>query len=194
MNKNLNKISAWLKNPLYRLGVIAFLFLFIWMIIIILGKNQIRMGKLKFKELNSNISQIQNMIGASQSVEKGRELLKNKLNLLNSKFPSKEDAALQALSELAKFFDLNISSIKFNSKETYLTKGGQSKIIDGKECKLLNVFIILEGSYQDFFQLIYKMPGSLPVLIKIEHFTMHKSALHPKWLDITLELKLYLLV
>lgn len=194
MNKNLNKILEWLKNPLYRFELMVALFIFIWVISMMVGKNQIHIKQSKLKELNGNISQIQNMIGSSKSVETGRELLKNKLSLLNSRLPSKEDTALQALSELAKSFDLNISSIKFNSKEAYLSKSSQPKIIDGKECKLLNVSINLEGSYQNFFQFICKMPGALPVLIKIEHFTMHKSSTQPKWLDISLQLRLYLLV
>lgn len=194
MNTNLNKILEWLKNPLYRLELMVALFIFIWVISIMVSKNQINIKKSKLKELSGNISQIQNIISSSKSVETGRKLLKNKLSLLDSRLPSKEDAALQALYELAKSFDLNISSIKFNSKETYLSKSSQSKTIDGKECKFLNVSINLEGSYQSFFQFICKMPGSLPVLIKIEHFTMHKSSLPSKWLEISLELRLYLLV
>lgn len=194
MKKNLNKLSELLNSPLRRLGAVTSIFVLIWFVSILIMQNQMNKNKLSLDKNRVEIDQISKLLGSAATISIGKEEFVHQLDLLNSKLPVKEDAALNALSELAKSIRLNVLTIKAQEKHAYVNSSGQKVVIDGKECQELGVSIILEGNYLNFFQFIYKIPGSIPALIKIENIKIQRNPQKPTALTISVDFKLYMLV
>jgi len=106
--------------------------------------------------------------------------------------PQKEEEAVRLLSAIAKDLSVEIGSIRLQPKVDFSFADGK-QIFDQKKCQVVIVSINMKSYYKNFIDYLEKLKESLPAVVTVESLTISKAGADSAKLNITMNLKLYLL-
>ena len=142
--------------------------------------------------VNAQIERIEAMMEEGKTEAEMLALLHERNTYFNSKFPSKEEGALNALAVLAQEADVEQLSSALQPKKTCFDKNKQPIKINDKICKEIFISLKMRGSYENIINYIELLKDKLPAFVTIESiFLKSKAGTHR--LDVVIELKMYTL-
>ncbi len=189
----MKNISLSQKKIILILGIVAAVFLLFCFFIYYPAKNTVSRIKQELSGIENQIQGIELIISNAKTMGEGIKLLEQRYQQLNSKFPQKEEESLRALSDLAPVSNIDIISIRPETKAVFIGANNQKVEIDGKVCQKVFVSIEMNGAYQDLVKYLENLKKSLPVFIGIERLKISKGAKETPKLDIALDISFYLL-
>lgn len=141
----------------------------------------------------NQIQEIKTIVSGVKSQGEGIRILKEKLKGLDNKFPSKEEEASKMLSALARKVNIEIISVKLESKKELIDENNNKIGIEEKTCQSILVSMEIKCPYKDLISYIRALKESLPALVTVEALRISKDGPQPLTLNVTLTLNLYIL-
>jgi len=136
-----------------------------------------------------DIAQIKSIIEGGSSIEESKKILKNKLEILETRFPPREGEIIKRISQVAK--DLNIEILSLTPSVKTPLKDSPS--VEGKNCYVLPIAIEATGEFVKVIDYLKELTNKLPYFITIEGINLTKSD-KDGLLKIRLSLNAYLLL
>jgi len=174
-------------------GAVLLVFLAFIFAVYVPSKNSARSIKSELEGIDSQIQVVEAFLSSAGSMAGGLERLKEKDQYLIDKFPPKEEAALQMLSEFAKKLNIEVASVTPAPKEDFIYGNSEKVEIEGKACQRVPVALELKGSYKNLVQYIETIRESLPAYVVLEKLKIVKNKEGLPKLKIVLDMSLYLL-
>ncbi len=174
--------------------IVIAVFLIFWLFIYSPTKCSVQRYKRELISQESQIKEIEAVIGEAKTMDEGIRLLKARYQGLNNKFPQKEEDSLRMFSDIAKKLNIEIISIRPQPKREFLDEDNQKVEIEGATCLTVLVTIEMDCFYKDlvkYIQALKEASGLAFVTLEKLQITKDKSGT-PK-LNIVLDLSLYLL-
>lgn len=155
--------------------------------------NRIKTIKQELSEIEKQIQGIESVINKDVKFEESIQLLEQEYKKLNSKFPQKEEEALKMLADTAAVSNIEIISIRAESKSPFLDAQGKKIEIEGKLCQKVLVSVDVKALYKDLINYFENVRKTLPVFVSMEKFRIFKSEKEASRVDVSLEIGFYLL-
>jgi len=171
----------------------VFIFFMLWTFLYVPFKETIKELKSELIGIQGQILQIEGKTAGSEEINQGFRQLEERYQWVNSKFPKKEEKALRMLSDLAKEFKVEVSSIRSQPKVAFLDENAQKVEIEEGLCQKLLVSIEMKSVYKDLVGYIDALKKFLPAYVTIESMRIRKEGPGLQQLNISLDLNLYLL-
>ena len=112
---------------------------------------------------------------------------------LNDMFPLKEDQSLSALSDLARDNNMEVLSVKSQPKVAFMSADQLEVIVDGKKYHTVTISLHMKGKFKDLVGYLLAIKKSVPAYLTVEGLQLRKIVATSSALDISLEIKIYLL-
>lgn len=187
------KISLTQKKIIFIFAIVISAFLLFYFFVYSPAKNKVASLKQELSGVQGQIKAIEAITREAKTMEAGIALLETKYQQLSAKFPLKEEEVIKILSDLAPASNIEIISIRPESKTLFLDAGNQKIEIDGKSCQKVFVSIELRGIYHDLVKYLDSVKESMPAFINIEGVKISKDSAATVKLNINLGVSFYLL-
>jgi len=174
-------------------GVIVFGFFLFWMVVYLPAQMEFKRLKAQLKGANDQISQIELMVTKGETMNTGAKILEQRFREVNYKFPQKEEAALEMLSELGQKLGMGVLSTKSQPKTPFLDKDGQPVMVEGRACQKVFVLIEMKSSYAELVHFLETIDKQLPAYMIVERLEIRKDTAASLKLNIVLGFNLYFL-
>lgn len=176
------------------IGLIVFFTLIIfWVFVYLPTQNTVSRVKKELLDIEAQILEIETIMSRGRSMQDNIGLLRERVRVLERKFPAKEEEGLRSLSDLADKLNIEIVSLKPAPKEEVLDAKSQKTIIEDKVCQKLAVSIEMKSNFKNLIRYITALKKSSPVFVTIDQLKINKDTLEGAKLNIVLDLSLYLL-
>ena len=138
---------------------------------------------------SQEIKQIKSAAGEGLGPEETKKILAKKLEVLELKFPSKEEEIIKRISQVAD--DLNIEVLS-------ISPGGKTALkdfpkIEGKECYVLPIVVEMNCEFIKIVNYINELTDNFPSLLTVEGLTLSQSSTEGL-IGVRLSLNSYLLL
>ncbi|MFH0762302.1 MAG: hypothetical protein V1925_00200 [Candidatus Omnitrophota bacterium] len=173
-------------------AILLIAFLAVWVFLYLPSRNTLRNLKAQLAAAQSQIKEIEEILGRGVSLAQGLVVLKGQYNELAAKFPSKEEESIKFFSESAKELNIELASIKSEPMRPLLIDK-EKALIEDKICYYVPVSIEMDCFYAEFVKYAQGLKESLPALVTLEKLKMTRNEGSDKKLDIAVDLNLYLL-
>jgi len=157
------------------------------------AKKQVSRLRSELAEVESQIRQVERIMHEGETISQGVFLLEERARVCDARFPQKEMDGLDLLSDLARKLGIEIISLQSQPKTLYLEKNNQKVELDGKTGYQLSVSMTLRASYREVIKYLGELKGCMPAFHTIEKLRMIRDLPGTTKLNVTLELKFYLL-
>jgi len=149
--------------------------------------------KSELSENEKQIHEIEAMISKAKSREEGIALLKERLEELNNKLPSRGEESFKVLSDLARKLNVELISIQPDTKKLFVDENNNKVEVEGMFCQVVFVSLELKCFYSELTSYIKALESDLPAFVNIETLTIEKDRALASKLNVRLGLNLYLL-
>ncbi len=149
--------------------------------------------KAEFLKMQRQIHQVESVLTQGSPLEEQIRFFDHRNKYINNAFPAKEEETLGKLSDMARKYRLQVSTVRIQPVEPFLNSEQNEVMIDGKKCQTIIIAIQMSGSFKDFVDYLEHVKNSLPAYVTVERLDLQKQGTSPPALNILLELKLYLL-
>lgn len=174
--------------------IVIAVFLIFWLFIYLPTKFTVQRYKSELISVESQIKEIEAVIGEAKTRDEGIRLLKARYQELNNKFPQGEEDSLRMLSDFAKKLNIELISIRPQPKREFLDGNNQKVEIEGMTCLIIFVSIEMKCFYKDLVKYIQTLKESSGLtFVTFEKLRISKDKSGTPKLNITLDLNLYLL-
>lgn len=181
------------KKILLIVGIVVLIFiLFILFAYLPLRSKQNRL-KREINSIESDIEKIRKIAKDSSSIEGAIVVLKNKLESLNSKFPSREEYVLRMLSELAAKMNIEVSSMTPQKKKIVSEISSSSVRVRDASIQEMSVAMNFRTNYKTLADFLKILEEDFPVSLRVESVRMSHRSNTTATLDVNLELDAYLI-
>ncbi len=164
-----------------------------WFFFYLPSQKRIKELKNKFEVVEGQIHSIEGKINRNGKMARGIVLLEKRYRELSSKFPEKEEQALEMISGLGREFQIEITSIRSQSRTFFLDEEAKKVSLEGKFCQEFPVSIKVKASYKNLVEYIDSLREQLPAYVTVESIHLYKGASGSLKLTGELDLILYLL-
>ena len=168
--------------------MVILVFFMAWLFIYHPAKEKIEQLKTELDNLEDQIRQIEVRVGEGKTMGEGIKALEARLQQINTKFPEKEEEGLGLLSHYAQKQNVEILSIKSETKKR-CAKAGK---VAGKSCYEVPVSLVMKGTYQGLVLYMEALKESLPAYITFDHLGINKRGAESSMLSIKLNFRLYI--
>lgn len=174
--------------------IVIAVFLIFWLFIYSPTKFTVQRYKSELISQESQIEEIEAVIGEAKTMDEGIRLLKARYQELNNKFPQGGEDSLRILSDIAKKLNIELISIRPQPKREFLDENNQKVEIEGATCLIIFVSIEMKCFYKDLVKYIQTLKESSGLtFVTFEKLRISKDKSGTPKLNITLNLNLYLL-
>ena len=170
-------------------------FILLWAFIYLPRLASLNELRAKWGKAEGKIHQLESLV-AQGDLSEGIMQLKNQLQQLEAKFPSKEEQGLRLLSDFARKMNLEVLSVTSQPKVEFVDPSRQKIQVEGKTCQSISVSMDIKGGYKDFVKYIEALKASLPAYVSFERVQMNRASdttAGMQLLNIKLELNVFLL-
>jgi|GEM_PF-901812 len=144
-------------------------------------------------QIDGQIKEIEELVGDDTTASKGFAQLKERFEALNKKFPQEEKEAIILISSFAQRLNIDIITMRPQSKKDFLDEKEAKVVIDGKTCRMVSVSLEMRALYEDLVEYIRALRQLLPSFVTIDDLKITKDRTDSPVLHIRLILNLYLL-
>lgn len=191
---HIRKLSPSQKKIIIISLIIISVFLIFWLFIYLPSKNTVQRYKSELISIENQIKEIEVLIGEAKSIDEGIRLLKARSQELNNRFPPGEEDSLKILSNIAKKMNIELISIRPQSKKEFVDADNRKVEIEGKTCSTILVSIEMKCYYKDLVKYVQILKESADfAFITFEKLQISKDKSGTPKLNITLDFNLYLL-
>lgn len=177
--------------------IVAFIVVSVFLLFVLLvyrpAKDKVKLIKAELSSLNSQIVYIEGLIGKDKPLHVGIELLQEKLQELEYKFPQKEEETLKQLSDLARKLNIEVITTSPQPKKDFLDENNKMKKIEGKVFRTVVVGLKIQCFYKDLVKYVESLKKDISTFVSIEKLKIDKSASGGSKLGVTLQINLYIL-
>ncbi len=149
-------------------------FILLWVLLYLPRLSYMNRLKAEWAKAEGKIHQLESLV-TREDVGAGIIRLKKQLQLLDVKFPSKEEKSLKLLSDIARKVNLEVISVVSQPKVDVLDDVQQKIISDGKICQSISVSMEIRGSYKDFVKYIETLKLVLPAYVSFERLQLVRA-------------------
>lgn len=193
-NMQIRNLSPSQKKIIVISLIVISVFLTFWLFIYLPSKNTVRRIRSELINVETQIKEIEALIGEAKSIDEGIRLLKAKSQELNNKFPQREEDSLKMFSDMAKKLNIELISIRPQPKKEFLDADDRKVEIGGGTCLTILVSMEMKCFYKDLVKYLQALKESSDMaFITFEKLQINKDKSGTPKLNITLDLKLYLL-
>lgn len=139
------------------------------------------------------IKEIEAVISKTKTLGEGIRLLKQRYQELDKRFPIAEEDSLRMLSELAKKLNIELISVKPESKKALFDGHNKNLQIEGRTCQVIYISIEMRCFYKDLVKYLEILKESLPAFMTVERLKINKDRFGMQKLNIILGINFYLL-
>ncbi len=172
------------------LGVVFFL---VWIFIVI--PRQITLSRMKeeLKSIQNQILEIESIVPKDAKIDQVIRAFDEEKQRLVSKFPNRDEEGIKMLSDYARKFNIEIVSLRSQTKVLFFDRDQKKVEIEGKNCYQVLVSIELKSQFKNLVQYLQDLKKTFPRYITLEKVKINKDFSSPNSLYVTVDLYLYLL-
>ncbi|UCG35819.1 MAG: hypothetical protein JSW17_03210 [Candidatus Omnitrophota bacterium] len=154
-------------------------------------KNKVKMFAKEQFQVDSQIKEIQELVDTTAG--KGFARLEERFKALDRKFPQEEKEAIILLSAFAQRLNIDIITMRPQSKKDFIDEKENKVVIDGKTCRMVGVSLEMRALYEDLVEYIRILRQMLPSYVSIDNLKIIKDRTDSPVLHIRLNFNLHLL-
>lgn len=189
----MRKLNPYQVKVLITAALVAGVFAAFYFFIQTPRSSHLRHLQTEFYDKQSQIQQIENVVAQGYALEEGIKLFQKNRKNIDSKFPAKEEEGLKGISDFARHFNMEVTSLKSSSRIPFLFLNQEKVEIDGKTCYQVYAAVEMKGSYEHLVQYLAALKESLPAYISIEKLRIMRDSSGADKLSIFIDFNLYLL-
>jgi hypothetical protein len=175
-------------------AIIALVFVFVWLFLFLPEKASVDRMKTELADDETQIQGIESDVSKTGTLAQGIQLLESRHLVLENKFPIEVGESLKKFSKLVKNSNMKIISVKLSPKQTLLDENTKEVSLDGKKCELINVMMVMKGSYVDLIRCREQMQEGLPGFLNLDFLDVVRTVNSPQEeLTVTWGFNLYFL-
>lgn len=166
-------------------------FLCFWLFAYMPTRRAAQAIKTKADQARSQIQDVELIVGRGGDIRRTIELLDETFRRLETKFPSREEVGLRALSDIARQFNIELVSIKPEPKAVFLDGQARKTEIEGKVCQKTAVSMALRCGFKELVRYLEALRDAAPIFVDVEKLKINKDAGGAAGLSVVLDINLY---
>lgn len=170
------EINKRQKKILLLAGIIALTFVISIIFIYLPAHRQLKQLKQQFSRLDQEAKQLKRSFGEERSLEDVIISLDKRRNVLDQKFPDKEEVVFRDISTLATSMGIEISSMRSQGKKTLKEMRGAQIAIKDSVIQEMWISIDLTTTYKKLGEFLAVLKEGFPVFIRIESVQMTNTS------------------
>ncbi len=157
------------------------------------SRNQLKKTKTELIRLEEEIKSIEEVIGYGPLREDKIKAISERLIKLENKFPHREGESLRQIADLARKFDINLTSIRPQLRQAVIDEKGNPVMAGRKPCESLFVSYQLQGSFFNLVDYLEALRKDIPAAILVEVLDIQRPGSLREKLRVNLGVKIFLL-
>jgi len=174
--------------------IVALAFLIFIVFIYLPLNKRLSMLKNELHSIEMQVSQIKKAVGEGRPLEEAITFFKNRLEILDRKFPDKDETILRELSTLAVKTGVEVVSMRPQKKKIIQDINGLPIKINVCYVQEMPITMNLKAPYKTIGEFVKLLREDFPVFVRIDMVHMQRAeAPAGGALDVTLDLDTYLI-
>ncbi|MBU1853793.1 MAG: type 4a pilus biogenesis protein PilO [Candidatus Omnitrophica bacterium] len=165
------------KKNIITVGVLVLVVLILFQFVYFPKSKEIKRLAGEYKEIKTDMDDLYNFIGGEADLKDNIIKMREKVDLLERAFPSEQEVSdiIKQLNEKARYFKINVISLKPENIEIYKDHNGREVEISDYFCKSMPLTLRVESRYQALGEFLMSLEMNRTPMISIEKVDIEKD-------------------